>query len=126
MVKWKAKTFNGNMYAGFTDDGSWKEFGCLVKALNQGIEYISLELEGVGAAVIDPGRDGYFISNRVIASLNSADQISLVGIGYWNRSQSTIRIKWYNAENMQLLRTEARPDENSEPSLIKNPKRNDV
>jgi hypothetical protein len=44
----------------------------------------------------------------------------MVGIGYWRKHESVVRIKWYNADNMELIKTEAQPVNEIKQALIKN------
>jgi hypothetical protein len=119
MVKWVAKTSDGIQFNGSTHDGSWLS---LKTAIGPSRRVTSVRLENdFGVARIDDYRDGYVVSNKVLASLQGGQQIELVGIGYWSSVEDVARIKWYLAKTMELQYSEARPTDSIDYFLIRNP-----
>jgi hypothetical protein len=111
-------TSYGYMYTGLVDDRSWAS---VKDKFNQEEYIVSLRLDGdQGSATIDDNKDGYFLGNKMIASMQGGFQVNLVGIGYWTKNEETARIKWYNSDTMQLMFTEARPTEECGFFLIRN------
>lgn len=123
MVKWTAVTADLSVHSGNTDDRSWYELSEVLGFMaNTKSRIVSLRIDGpTGSATIDSDKDGYIIGNKVIASLQGGQQITLVGIGYWDKPADVGRIKWYNADTMELQFTEARPTEQCGFFLIQNP-----
>lgn len=118
-VIWKAFLSNGDTVEGKTDDGSWNNVR--YKLLNDGTKIKSLEIHNnIGSGRIDDNCDGYLIGNKAVAIMPSDTNIVLVGIGYWKQNESVARIKWYRADSMELVFTEARPINECGFFLIKN------
>jgi hypothetical protein len=119
MVKYHCKLSDGSSITGRTD-GDWlktKEY--LLESKKQ---IVALSISNAhGGGNIDPNCDGYFIGNKSIATMPSGISVDLVGIGYWRKHDNTVRIKWYNAQTMELMHTEARTPEEAGLSLIRNP-----
>lgn len=121
MIEWVANTSDGSEHRGTTEDGSWRKLQRELEHLYEiQVESLMLHKEGAADARIDDEQAGYFIGNKVIAALGQSGQISLVGIGYIPWSKDVVRIKWYNANNMELVMVEARPIKDAESFLIKN------
>lgn len=119
MVRWTAKLSNGEDRMGYTDNGSWKTLKPYLDKNN--LKILELEISNKsGVGRIDKNCDGYFIGNKIIAVLNQPGQETFVGIGYWRKNEDVVRIKWYDAETMELKNTEARKLEETGISLVKN------
>lgn len=119
-IYWKVKLSSNEYLEDKTTNGSWKNLAKYISSNN--LDIISCEISSkIGLGYIDKNREGYFIGNKVIALINSGQQVHLTGIGYWNKSTKSCHIKWYNSKNMELVNTEARTEEHSGFFLIKNP-----
>jgi hypothetical protein len=120
MVKWEATLANGQVLSGISDDGSWRSVGSRVASAKSKLVGLVVSTKD-GTGTIDANSDGYFLGNKIIASLPAFMEIKLIGIGYWKKYDDMVRIKWYDIDNMSLFETEARPIKDCGSALVKNP-----
>jgi hypothetical protein len=119
MVRWNITFNDGTNLTGMTDDGSWKLVPDFINRKN--LKIVSMNIgNDFGIGRIDNNCDGYYLNNKIIAIMQSKQQVRMVGIGYWRKHESVVRIKWYNADNMELIKTEAQPVNEIKQALIKN------
>jgi hypothetical protein len=115
MTKWFAVLSDGNAFEGGVDDGSWRKLKLTIDGRR--IERLHI-FNDQAAGRIDDNKDGYFIGNKIIGGLGQSITIHLCGIGYYQKHDNIVRIKWYDKQTMELQQTEARPAEECGFSLI--------
>lgn len=115
MATWFAVLSDGNAFEGGTEDGSWRKLKITIG--DRKIQRLHI-FNDQGEGHIDDNKDGYFIGNKVITGLGQPVTINLVGIGYYQKHDDTVRIKWYDKNTMELKQTEARSPQKCGFSLI--------
>lgn len=106
---------DGHGIEGGIDDGSWRKLK--VTLGSRRIERLHI-FNDQNTGKIDDNKDGYFIGNKIITGLAQPTSLHLCGIGYYQKHDDTVRIKWYKKDTMELVETEARPSGECGFSLI--------
>ena len=118
MVHWEAKLEDGSKQSNECGNGSWVDF-----IQNNAKKVVGLSAHSdQGKVNIDDNARGYFLSQKVIASVFNPDQVNLLGIGYLNNNKDVVHIKWYIMPSTKLAYTEARSIGECGDFLLRNDK----
>jgi hypothetical protein len=118
-IYWEAILNNGIINSGLVNDGSWRQLKTFVQ--KNGIKIQQFRLHSIIAeSNVDQDADGYFLGNKVIASIESDKQFEMVGIGYWKKDDPMVRIIWHDSNTMDVVETEGRSVEDCGFLLLKN------
>lgn len=118
MITWTTTFDDGSHESGLVDDQSWIR---LKGNITKKIVRLDITNGSDGGGLSDPARSFYLI-NKSIATFPFGDTIDMVGIGFIPKNEDIVKVMWFDKSNMNLIKTEAKPIDKCEYSLIHNEK----